>query len=213
MMNDVLENRLRQGIAQLGLDISNATVAALMTYLNGLLKWNKAFNLTAVRSPEQMVIKHLLDSLSVLPYVTGKSLIDVGTGAGLPGMVIAIVKPELPVTLLDSNGKKTRFLKQMAADMKLSNVTVVNARTEEYEGQFEMVTSRAFATLSDILDWSAHLLQQENPKGRMLAMKGQRPDDEIAQLPDGFSVSKIESLTVPFLDEDRHLVIIEKQAS
>lgn len=208
-MSDMLEKKLRAGIAQLKLDIDETAVVLLLRYLNGLAKWNQAYNLTAVRDMEQMVVKHLLDSLSVLPFVHGESLIDVGTGGGLPGMVLAITKPELAVTLLDSNSKKTRFLKQMAAELGLKNVTVVHARAEEFQGQFDLVSSRAFATLADMLHWCAHMAK---PTGQFLAMKGQLPAEEMAALPAGFAVEKVEDLRVPFLDEDRHLVFIRQSA-
>lgn len=214
-MTVAAEQLLRQGLAQLALPADDAHVASLMAYLAGLVKWNKAYNLTAVRDPGQMVVKHLLDSLSILPFVSGDSLIDVGTGAGLPGMVIAIMKPALAVTLLDSNSKKTRFLKQMVAELQLPNVNVVHARAEEYEGQFAMVSSRAFASMQDILGWSAHLLRKADAQGqgggRMLAMKGQRPDDELGDLPAGFQVSAVHALQVPFLQEERHLLVIERK--
>jgi 16S rRNA (guanine527-N7)-methyltransferase len=202
-MSELYEQRLRAGIAQLGLTLDDATVAQLLRYLAGLIKWNQAYNLTAVRDPGQMVVKHLLDSLAILPFVGGGSLIDVGTGAGLPGMILAIVNHGLRVTLLDSNGKKTRFLKQMAADLQLGNVTVVHGRVEDCPGRFDVVTSRAFASLADMVNWSAHLL---GPGGSFLAMKGQRPEAEIAALPAGFAASAIHSLTVPYLNEERHLV-------
>lgn len=206
-MSDSLENTLRSGIDRLGLTIDPQAIERLMRYLAGLMKWNQAYNLTAVRGGEQMVVKHLLDSLAVLPDIDSNSLIDVGTGAGLPGMVLAIVKPELRVTLLDSNSKKTRFLKQMAAELALANVTVVQSRVEEFQGQFGMVTSRAFASLADMLNWCAHLAA---PGGCFLAMKGQLPEAEIAAMPAGFAVVSTRALKVPFLNEERHLVRIHK---
>ena len=206
-MSELLETRLRTGIAQLGLTINDEAVAGLLRYLTGLVKWNKAFNLTAVREPEQMVVKHLLDSLSILPHAGSGSLIDVGTGAGLPGLVLAIVQPQRAVTLLDSNGKKTRFLKQMAAELELANVSVEQARVEVFQGQFDRVTSRAFASLADMVNWCAHLLA---PEGRFLAMKGQHPGTEIDQLPAGFRVEAVHGLNVPFLPEERHLVCISR---
>jgi 16S rRNA (guanine527-N7)-methyltransferase len=206
-MSQTPEQRLRAGIAQLGLSLDEAVIGKLLAYLAGLQKWNQAYNLTAVRDADQMVIKHLLDSLSIQPFVPGGSLIDVGTGAGLPGMILAIVNPGLAVTLLDSNGKKTRFLKQMAAELDLPRVSVAQARVEEQAGQYDIVTSRAFASLADMVNWSAHLLA---PGGCFLAMKGQRPDAEIAALPAGYSATAATRLTVPFLDEERHLVRIER---
>ncbi|HEX4938924.1 MAG TPA: 16S rRNA (guanine(527)-N(7))-methyltransferase RsmG [Candidatus Kapabacteria bacterium] len=199
------ENRLRAGVEKLSLSLPDGAMEKLLAYLALLVKWNGAYNLTAIRDPEQMVIKHLLDSLSIAPYVQGGSLIDVGTGAGLPGLVLAIVKPELDVTLLDSNGKKVRFLRQVIADLKIGNASAVQTRVEEFDRQFDLVSSRAFATLADMVNGSRQLLAE---KGEFLAMKGVNPTEEIAALPEGFSVRDVVPLTVPFLDEERHLVRI-----
>lgn len=204
-MKSNLAKKLHEGIDRLGLvGLPEYSEDKLLAYLDLLAKWNAAFNLTAVREPDQMLVRHLLDSLSILPYVNGKSVIDVGTGAGLPGLVLAIARPDLKVTLLDSNGKKVRFLRQVVVELKLSNTQVVQSRAEQFEGQFDTVTSRAFASLADMLRWSAHLLAKS---GVFLAMKGMLPDQEIAALPDSYSVSVI-SLDVPFLGEDRHLIRI-----
>lgn len=199
------ESRLRAGVQQLSLSLPEGAMDKLLAYLALLVKWNGAYNLTAIREPEQMVIKHLLDSLSIVPHVQGRSLIDVGTGAGLPGLVLAIVKPELDVTLLDSNGKKVRFLRQVIADLTISNANAVQTRVEEFDCQFDLVSSRAFATLADMVNGSQQLLTDN---GEFLAMKGVYPTEEIAALPEGFSVRDVVSLTVPFLDEERHLVRI-----
>lgn len=199
------ESRLRAGVEKLSLSLPDGAMDKLLAYLALLVKWNGAYNLTAIRDPEQMVIKHLLDSLSIVPYVHGGSLIDVGTGAGLPGLVLAIVKPELDVTLLDSNGKKVRFLRQVIADLKIGNASAVQTRVEEFDRQFDLVSSRAFATLADMVNGSRQLLAD---KGEFLAMKGVHPTEEIAALPEGFSVRDVVPLTVPFLDEERHLVRI-----
>lgn len=199
------ESRLRAGVEKLSLSLPEGAMDRLLAYLALLVKWNGAYNLTAIRDPEQMVIKHLLDSLSIAPYVQGGSLIDVGTGAGLPGLVLAIVKPELDVTLLDSNGKKVRFLRQVIADLKIGNASAVQMRVEEFDRQFDLVSSRAFATLADMVNGSRQLLAEN---GEFLAMKGVHPTEEIAALPEGFSVRDVVPLTVPFLDEERHLVRI-----
>lgn len=199
------ESRLRAGVEKLSLSLPDGAMDKLLAYLALLVKWNGAYNLTAIREPEQMVIKHLLDSLSIVPHVQGRSLIDVGTGAGLPGLVLAIVKPELDVTLLDSNGKKVRFLRQVIADLTISNANAVQTRVEEFDRQFDLVSSRAFATLADMANGSQQLLADN---GEFLAMKGVYPTEEIAALPEGFSVRDVVSLTVPFLDEERHLVRI-----
>lgn len=199
------ESRLRAGVEKLSLSLPDGAMDKLLAYLALLVKWNGAYNLTAIRDPEQMVVKHLLDSLSIVPHVQGRSLIDVGTGAGLPGLVLAIVKPELDVTLLDSNGKKVRFLRQVIADLTISNANAVQTRVEEFDRQFDLVSSRAFATLADMANGSQQLLADN---GEFLAMKGVYPTEEIAALPEGFSVWDVVSLTVPFLDEERHLVRI-----
>lgn len=209
-MNDALarklQGQLHEGIARLGLvDLPVGTEEKLLAYLALLVKWNAAYNLTAVRDPQQMLVKHLLDSLSILPQVADGSLIDVGTGAGLPGLVLAIARPGLRVTLLDSNGKKVRFLRQVIAELKIANAQAVQSRVEEHEARYDVVTSRAFATLADMLAWSGQLAVEG---GRFLAMKGQRPDEEIAALPQGFRAVEVLPLAVPFLDEERHLVRI-----
>ena len=201
------ERRLRDGLATMDMTLPEPVIARLMAYLAGLVKWNQAFNLTAIRDPLDMVDKHLLDSLSILPELGDGSLLDVGTGAGLPGFIIALVRPELPVSLLDSNGKKTRFLKQMAAELGATNVTVFTARCEEQTGEFAQITSRAFASLADMIDGTAHLLA---PDGRWLAMKGHVPQDEIAALPAVAALEKTPPLRVPFAAEARHLIVLRR---
>lgn len=181
-------------------------------YLNLLEEWNRVYNLTAITEREQMQTLHLLDSLSVLPYITGQRLIDVGTGAGLPGMILAIARPDLEVTLLDSAGKKTRFLQQAKAALKLNHVTVVNARVEDYHPDqlFDQVISRAFSELTKFLICTEHLCK---PGGEFLAMKGQRPDKELETLPSNFNVKAIHRLEVPGLDAQRHLITIERSGA
>jgi len=204
-MKSAVTQKLQDGIRQLPLSLPGEADAHLLMYLALLLKWNAAYNLTAVRDPEQMIVKHLLDSLSIGPYVQEGALIDVGTGAGLPGLVLAIVKPALPVTLLDSNGKKVRFLRQVIAELGLTNVQAVQARVEAFHHTFAQVSSRAFATLADMVNGSRQLLADG---GEFLAMKGVYPTGEIAALPAGFRVQAVVPLHVPFLDEARHLVRI-----
>jgi 16S rRNA (guanine527-N7)-methyltransferase len=179
-------------------------------YFSLLETWNKTFNLTAITTREEMITHHLQDSLSVLPYITGKRLLDVGTGAGFPGMILAIAKPDLEVTLLDSAGKKTRFLQQVRAALKLTQVTVVHSRVEDYhpEQLFDQVISRAFSSLTKFLTCTEHLCR---PGGQFLAMKGQCPLDEIAAISDRFTVTAVNRLDVPGLAAERHLVIIEKK--
>ncbi len=201
------EKRLREGCAQIGLTLDEPVLQKLLAYLAGLVKWNQAFNLTAIRDPLEMVDKHLLDSLSILPELGDGALIDIGTGAGLPGFIVALVHPALPVTLLDSNGKKTRFLKQMAAELGATNVTVVTARCEEHQGSYAQISSRAFASLADMVSGTGHLLA---PDGRWLAMKGHVPDDEIAALPASAALEKTPALRVPFAADARHLIVLRR---
>lgn len=202
---------LAPGLRALGVGLPAGGEAALIHYVELLGRWNQAYNLTAVRDPAEMVSKHLLDSLAILPFVTGPSVADVGTGAGLPGIPLALARPDLRFTLIDSNGKKTRFVTQAAAELKLPNVTVVQARTEAWTAPapFAQVLSRAFASLGDFAKLAGGLAA---PGGRLLAMKGADPKDEMADLPGGFRVLKVHPLKVPGLDAERCLVELEKQA-
>jgi 16S rRNA (guanine527-N7)-methyltransferase len=181
----------------------------LLDYVGLLNKWNKAYNLTAVREPAEMVVRHLLDSLSVLPYVQATEIIDVGTGAGIPGIPLAIALPSLQVTLLDSNGKKTRFAKQAALELGLTNVEVVQARAEQYRNASPQVISRAFASLPDMLEVAGHLLAAD---GRMLAMKAALTDVEMAGVQAPWKAERI-TLTVPGLDERRQLIILTRNVA
>ena len=174
-----------------------------------MAKWNRVHNLTAVREVEQMVVLHLLDSLSVLPHLgAAKTVADVGTGGGFPGIPIAIARPDIHVTLIDSSHKKGSFLEQAKAELGLSNVTVVCGRVEQWkpESRFDVVVSRAFAELSDFVAQAAHLVV---PGGRMLAMKGVHPFEEIARVPASHRVAQVLELKVPTLDARRHLVFLE----
>lgn len=179
----------------------------LHRYLDLLEKWNAAYNLTAVRGRKAMETEHVLDSLAIVPHlgITGGTVVDVGTGAGLPGMVLAIVRPENRYVLIDSNGKKTRFLTQAAHELGLRNVTVINGRIEDYQpaGRVDVVTSRAFASLADMVQ-GCHALLADGAMA--LAMKGVRPDEEIAALPANVLVTDVIALRVPGLDKERHLV-------
>jgi 16S rRNA (guanine527-N7)-methyltransferase len=206
-----LEQILADGVRSLGLSLGAEQQTRLLAYVVLLDKWNKAYNLTAVRNPAEMVTKHLLDSLAVAPYVSGATVCDVGTGAGLPGIPLAVLFPEKQFTLLDSNGKKTRFLVQVTAELEIQNVTVANARAEAFRpgAPFETVITRAFSSLADMLASSRHLLA---PSGRFLAMKGTFPKEELAALPSGFRVEAVTELHVPGLAGSRHLVCIAPES-
>jgi len=181
----------------------------LLQYLALFARWNSAYNLSAIRDPAQMLERHIIDSLSVVNLCGEGSLIDVGSGGGLPGIPLAIIHPERPITLLDSNGKKTRFLFQVASTLPLSNVTVVNERVESYmpEQLFAGVVSRAFASIVDMLDGSEHMLV---PDGRFYAMKGKLPEDELSALPKGIKVEQVHQLLVPGCDAERHLIELSR---
>lgn len=202
-----IEAKLKQGCGELGIDLSGLKYKQLLTYIGLLIHWNKAYNLTSVRDPLAMVSRHLLDSLSVLPYVKGEQILDVGTGAGLPGMVLAIAKPDSQFTLLDSNGKKTRFLIQACLELKLKNVTVANTRVETFQNQkeFDVILTRAFASLASTAALLEPLLGKTT---RIMAMKAQLLSDELTTVPEKFVVESINALQVPGLNEDRQLVVL-----
>lgn len=204
-----LQRILSDGLSAMDLTLSNEQQQQLVDYVARIHKWNKAFNLTSVRDPEQMMVKHILDSLAVAPHIDGNNLIDVGTGPGLPGIPLAIVYPDKHFTLLDSLGKRVRFMKQCAFEMKLTNITPIQSRVEEHIPQqyYDAVLSRAFASLKDMLHWCQHLVDSE---GKFLALKGQYPADEIAELGENFAVTRSVKLTVPGLEGERHLLTVQK---
>ncbi|MEG3156469.1 16S rRNA (guanine(527)-N(7))-methyltransferase RsmG [Lysobacter zhanggongensis] len=217
-MNDALPPALRTqlhahlvpGLRSLGLDEALAT--PLLDYLALLVRWNRTYNLTAVRDPREMVDKHLLDSLAMHAYVAdiaaaGGSLADLGTGAGLPGIPLAIARPQLRVTLVESNGKKARFMREAVRKLGLADVRVAESRIEALDepGRFDAITARALATLPLIVELGGHLLK---PGGRLLAMKGVHPADEIAALPHGWTALGSHPLQVPGLAAERHLVVV-----
>ena len=202
---DALQAQLEQGIDALGLSLPPAAVPRLLDYQALLERWNAAYNLTAVRDPAEMITRHLLDSLAILPHVHGASLADLGTGPGLPGIVLAIAAPGREILLVDSNGKKVRFLREAIRSLKLEGVRAEQSRVEDVQGQFDCITARAFASLADMLGWGGHLLA---PGGSWLAMKGKRPDDELAGIPDGFVVRATHELSVPGLPAERHLLVL-----
>lgn len=202
---DALQARLEQGVAALGLSLPAEAVSRLLDYQALLQRWNAAYNLTAVRDPAEMITRHLLDSLAILPQVRGATLADLGTGPGLPGIVLAIAAPGREMLLVDSNGKKVRFLREAIRALKLDGVRAVQSRVEDVQGQFDCVTARAFASLADMLGWGGHLLA---PDGIWLAMKGKRPDDELAGVPPAFAVRSMHALHVPGLEAERHLLVL-----
>ncbi|MDP3535881.1 MAG: 16S rRNA (guanine(527)-N(7))-methyltransferase RsmG [Halomonas sp.] len=198
--------RLDEGFAALNLRISPLQREQLLALLALLHKWNKAYNLTAVRDVEEMVSRHVLDSAAVAPYVHGPRLLDVGAGPGLPGLVLAILKPELQVTLLDSNGKKVRFQRQAVMELALNNVTPTQVRVEQFNGQaFDQVISRAFASLVDFVTLTQALPAAD---GQWLAMKGPGADEELKQLPPGIVLQERHLLSVPFETAERQLLIL-----
>lgn len=197
---------LDAGLAALGLDPVHAE--PLARYLALLLRWNATYNLTAIRDPREMVTKHLLDSLAMAPFVRDvPTLADLGTGPGLPGIPLAVVTPGLRVTLVESNGKKARFMREALRVLGLGNAEVAESRIEALDrpGAFAAITARALATLPQIITLGGHLLA---PGGVLLAMKGARPDDEIAALPAGWGLQALHPLAVPGLGAERHLVVV-----
>lgn len=193
---------------QLSLSLSPEQQGQIEDYLALLVKWNKVFNLTAVDAPEQMMSRHVADSLSIVPYLDGDSLLDVGTGAGLPGLIIAIVRPDIQVTLLDSNAKKTRFLQQVKAQLSLSNVTVVHGRIEQVTlPQFAMITARAFASIRQIIDLTG---RHCDDAGSLLLMKGVYPHEELQTELKPFTLRDVIPLSVPGSDAERHLVRLNR---
>ena len=200
---------IAEGAAAMGLQLPPAAQEKLAAYLELLAKWNRVHNLTAVRETSDMVTLHILDSLSVLPHLAAAaSVVDVGTGAGLPGIPVAIARPDLPVTLLDSSHKKCAFLEQAKTELALANVTVVCARVEDWKPQarFGAVVSRAFSDLADFVVQAAHLAA---PGGRLVAMKGVYPFEEISRVPASHKVAQVVELRVPSLDARRHVVLLE----
>ncbi len=198
---------LRQGIAALGLDIPDSGVRLLEAYADLIEKWNKVYNLTAIREREKIVSHHLLDSLSILPHIEADSIADIGSGAGLPGIVLAIARPDWQVTLVESNQKKAAFLRQAVIELGLKNVSVLSERVEAIgERNFGLVVSRAFAETGEFLRLSGRLGE------RFAAMKGQYPEKELAQLPERAVVEAVIPLKVPGLEGERHLVIMKLEA-
>ena len=206
------EQQLRQGLDTLKLDLSLEVQARLLRYLGLLTKWNRTYNLTAIREPSRLVSHHLLDSLAVLPHLHGRSVADVGTGAGLPGIPIALARPDWRVVLLDSNHKKGAFLRQAVLELKLPNTRVVTDRAEVWRPAelFEVVISRAFSDLPGFIEAGKHLC---HPAGFLAAMKGVYPDEELAQLSADATLERVVPLDVPGLKAARHLVLLRPAAA
>ncbi|WP_392558590.1 16S rRNA (guanine(527)-N(7))-methyltransferase RsmG [Orbus mooreae] len=203
----MLKKRLINLIKQTDLVITEQQIDQLVNYVEMLNKWNKAYNLTSVRDPNEMLIKHIMDSLVVSPYLQGESFIDVGTGPGLPGIPLAIINPNKTFDLVDSLGKRVRFLKQVQFELKLSNINPVQSRIEEYTNKkFDGVISRAFASLNDMLNWCHHL---PNDNGLFYALKSLDCEKEIISLPTAFQVIDVIKLDIPELNAERNLVMIK----
>ncbi|SFC49292.1 16S rRNA (guanine(527)-N(7))-methyltransferase RsmG [Pseudoalteromonas denitrificans] len=205
----MLLEQLNELLAQTSIELTDEQKLKLVKYVELLDKWNKAYNLTSVREPSQMMVKHILDALVVAPHINGKNYIDVGTGPGLPGIVLAIALPDTQFILLDSLGKRVRFLTQVKHELGLSNVTPVQSRVEEYQAPVKLdgVLSRAFASIQDMLQWCEHLIDDS---GKFIALKGQYPDEELASLPENIKFEENIILEVPGLDAQRHLIILNK---
>ncbi|CAH0222252.1 Ribosomal RNA small subunit methyltransferase G [Massilia sp. Bi118] len=205
-----LSQVLAEGIAEMKLDVTPAQQEKLLDYLALMFKWNSVYNLTSLRDPMQMVTHHLLDSLAAVPaFADSKNVLDVGSGGGLPGIVLAVVRPDMKVSMIDTVHKKTAFLTQVKAQLGLVNVSIYTMKVQELtvSDKFDVITSRAFADLSDFVNWSSHLLAEQ---GRYIALKGTAPQDEQQRLPAEWKVTKVEPLQVPRLGAERHLVHIEK---
>jgi len=218
-MSALLEAPLRDGIEQLGLSLNDGQIEQLMAFLDLLQKWNKVYNLTSLRDPQEMLTHHMLDSLAAVPplarHLAAKGLpapklLDVGSGGGLPAVVFAICLPQLDVSCVDTVGKKVAFIQQVAAALRLRNLHGIQSRVEQLSQQYDVVSCRAFAALQDFTAWSAQTLRAD---GIWLAMKAKRPDDELALLPATVQLLSIEPLKVPGLDAERCIVWMQQQAA
>ncbi|WP_455376221.1 16S rRNA (guanine(527)-N(7))-methyltransferase RsmG [Kaarinaea lacus] len=205
--SEQLRHRLHDGLQALGVSLTEQQQSTLINFIALLIKWNKVYNLTAVRDPLKILDRHIIDSLSVLPYLQGTRLIDIGAGAGIPGIPLAVAQSEKQFVLLDSNRKKTRFMQQAKTELSLANVDVVHSRVENYQPDqlFDTVISRAFASLKKMAQWSSHLV---NESGVLFAMKGSYPEQEISELANSFEIKAVHKIEYPGLDADRYLVEI-----
>lgn len=206
------ETLLRRHLPDLGIAATDELVEVLLRFLGLLQKWNRAFNLTSIREPGEMAVRHVLDSLSARPYLQGDRLLDVGCGAGLPGIPLALVETGRHFTLLDAGLKKIRFVRQAIGELGIRNAAAVQSRIEDYTAvqPFDTVMCRAFASLPDFIGGAGHLVA---PGGRCLALKGRRPDDELAALPPGWVAEAVTPVTVPGLEGERHMVILRSTAA
>jgi 16S rRNA (guanine527-N7)-methyltransferase len=204
-----VKEQLKELLEQAQINLSESQIEQQLALVGLLDKWNKAYNLTSVRNPKDMLTRHIMDSLAVRQYLQGQRFIDVGTGPGLPGLPLAIAEPDKEFVLLDSLGKRIRFIRQVCHELKLTNVTPVQARVEEYqdEKKFDGVISRAFASLNDMLSWCEHL---PSDNGRFYALKGLYPQEELDELSANYKTESIEQINVPGIDASRHIVIISK---
>ncbi|KFC62243.1 16S rRNA (guanine(527)-N(7))-methyltransferase RsmG [Massilia sp. LC238] len=203
---------LADGIKDMHLDVSATQQDKLLDYLALMNKWNSVYNLTSLRDPMQMVTHHLLDSLAAVPAFTdARNVLDVGAGGGLPGVVLAICRPDMKLSMIDTVHKKTAFLKQVKAELELANVTVHTMKVQELEvsDKFDVITSRAFADLTDFLNWSGHLLAEG---GKFIALKGTAPAEEQERIPAEWKISGLQPLQVPRLGAERHLILVERSA-
>ncbi|NNG25021.1 16S rRNA (guanine(527)-N(7))-methyltransferase RsmG [Telluria aromaticivorans] len=204
---------LSQGIDEMQLGVTQAQQEQLLDYLALMNKWNGIYNLTSLRDPMQMVTHHLLDSLAAVPaFADARNVLDVGAGGGLPGIVLAICRPDMRVSMIDTVHKKTAFLKQVKAELELANVTVYTMKVQELavSEKFDVITSRAFADLSDFLNWSGHLLLDG---GKFIALKGVAPPEEQERIPEEWKVTGLQPLQVPKLGAERHLVFVERASA
>ena len=202
-----LQQRLQAGLLALDVTLSENQKSTLLDFVELLVKWNKVYNLTAVRDPLKILDRHIIDSLSVLPFLQGRRIADIGAGAGIPGIPLAIALPDTQFVLLDSNRKKTRFMQQVKTELSLNNVEVVHSRVENYQPDqlFDSIISRAFASLKQMSQWASHLVVEN---GILLAMKGSYPEQEISELANSFEIKAVQKIEYPGLDADRYLVEI-----
>lgn len=207
MFTDQLRQLFQQGLKEIGLSLDQTQSQQFEYFFALLIKWNKAYNLTAIRDPEEILIKHFLDSASIAPWIQGQRVLDVGTGAGFPGIPLAILKPEQHFDLLDTNGKKTRFLLQVKQALNLTRLNLIHARVEAFKPEqcYDQITTRAFSSLEQMLEVTGHLCCNN---GQFVAMKGAYPEEELKNLPQGYKVEDVVRLKVPFLEAERCLVLL-----